>query len=253
LILKTEVKPTQIGLKLNNTEVSDDTGWSEGNVEINGTWPWSLQTPSVRFNFSSAEEWMLGGYSIALVSDLNLFANRTDLNTNWEEYTGSKGVIFSVSNNSLVNWSWYTYLELPYLFEETRMEIEFPADMDITWVSTKQESNLNRTNNCTFSSRGLYKKVLIFPVNNIPYNPTGFWKFEGTSPNYINQIDIYNNITGSWGLNSTFLSGNYINITANLDISPYIENTQARLQIRFPNGTIWASQSQFLNPDNNGF
>ena len=248
LNVKTEVKPSQIQLKMNNKTVND-IDWGKGTIEQSITWT----TSPVQANFTSDDIGELGGYTIDLKTDLNLYARKDAPETNYETNTGSLGTMFSVSNNSMVNWEFYSYFAVPTGYEETEMRLEFPTDVNITWVSEPQDPNTNRLNQSDYSTQGL----LIILVNTISTTPDGFWKFEAISPNYYEQLDIYNNVTGEWLQNNTFLSGDYINITGKITDSPlitdHIQQTKAQLHIRFPNGTIWTNQNQLKSPNANGY
>jgi len=137
------------------------------------------------------------------------------------------------------------------------MKLEFPSDVTITWVSEPQQPTINRLALCNNSTAG----VLLIPVDAISTTPDGFWKFEGTSSNYCEQLTIYKNSTNSptgvdWVQENEFLSGDYINITAKVNPSPlvssYITQTNAIMNIRFPNGSIWTAQNQIKSCDSNG-
>ncbi|MFX0001531.1 MAG: hypothetical protein ACFE88_15585 [Candidatus Hermodarchaeota archaeon] len=248
LITKAEVKPSQIQLKMNNQGVND-INWSKGTIEQNNLWTTSL----VNANFSSNDDWELGGYGIDLKTNLNLYAKKDSPETNYETNSGSLGTGFSVSNKSIANWDFYAYFSVPTGYEEHEMRINLPSDFIITWVSEPQDPSTNRLNECNTSTQGL----LIVPVNNISLTPDGFWRFKATSPNYCEQINIFNNATGSWSIDDEFLSGDYINITAKISdtslITGYIQQTQAQLQIRFPNSSMWFTQNLLKSPDINGY
>ena len=248
LIMSTEVKPSQIQLKMNNKDV-DDIVWGKGSVEENNIWTTSL----VDANFSGTDIWELGGYKISLKADINLYVRKHTPETNYETNTNSLGTIFSVSNNSIVNWDFYTYFSVPNGYEENLMRVNFPKDITITWVSEPQDPSTNRLSECDASTQGL----IIIPVNNISATPDGFWKFKATSPNYCEGLNILNNASGSWISDNQFLSGGFINITAKISnpllISGYIHQTKVHLFLRFPNGTIWTASNQLKSPNPNGY
>ena len=252
LITKTEVKPSQIQLKMNSTNV-DDIDWGRGTVEIQGNW----QSLKAYANFSSDDTWDLGNFDIELKTDLNLFAFKSTPETSYETNILSEGTKFTVENNSIVNWESYAYFAVPTGYEEDNMILKFPTDVNITWVSEPQQPGINRLSQCDNSTVGL----LLIPVNTISTTPDGFWKFEADSHNYFEELRIFRNTTSTptgndWVQDSEFLSGDYINITAKITNSPlisgYIQQTNARLHIRFPNGTIWTGQTQMQSPDSNG-
>lgn len=252
LVSKAEAKPSQLQLKINNTNVND-VDWGKGYLELNGNW----QSSNVYANFSSDDIWDLSNFDIELKTDLNLYAFKDIPETSYETNALSEGTKFSVQNNSLVNWESYAYFAVPTGYEETIMRLEFPTDIDINWVSEPQIPSVNRINQCDNSTSGL----LIIPVNSISTTPDGFWKFEAESPNYCEELHIYKNTTSiptgnDWVQEKEFLSGDYINITAKITnsllISGYIQQTKANLQIRFPNGSIWTDVNQLESPDSNG-
>jgi len=252
LIVKAEAKPEQIDLHINQTNYVNDIDWGEGIVEIDGNWN-GTQYPWVHANFSSDEVWDLGGYDVDFKTDLNLFAIKNSPETNYETNTASLGSSFSVNNDSLVNWECYGYTSVPTGYTETDMRLEFPTDLNITWISYPSDPLTNKLDLCDNSTAGL----LIVNVSKISATPDGFWKFKALSPNYCEQLNIYNNATGSWIEDNEFLSGHYINITGKITnnslISGYIQDTKAILHIRFPNGTIWTEKTQEKNLISNGF
>ncbi|MBA7632324.1 hypothetical protein ES703_39868 [subsurface metagenome] len=248
LIVEAEVLPSYIELNMNQTIVQD-IDWGRGTVEIEGDW----ESTKVFANFSSTDVGELGNYDINLRSNLNLYGIKNAPETNYETYADSIGTIFSVNNVSSVNWESYGFIAIPTGYSESEMLLEFPTDVVITAVFEPENPSLNILNLCDNSISGR----LEIPVDIISTNPDGFWKFEANSPNYCEDLTIFNNATGAWVRNYNFLSGDYINITAkitnSLEVSSYIQNTKAFLQIRFPNGTLWSDQSHFASVDSSGY
>ncbi len=251
LNITAEAMPTNISLKMNHTNYISDTDWGKGTIEIDGNWNGTLH-PYVYANFSSDDVWELSNYTIDLKTDLNIFAIRNTPNTDYIESSVAEGVNFEVCNDSLVNWDCFGYVSVPVGYKETEIGLQFPTDVNITWVSEPQNPNINKLSLCDNSTQGL----LTIPVNDFSDPPDGFWKFEAVSPNYCEQLKFFNNVSGTWIENDEFLSGDYINITAKITtnslISDYIQSTQAYLNIRFPNGTIWSVETQEKSPLANG-
>ena len=252
LITKAEVQTDQIGLKMNQTSINNN-GWGKGDIELTGNW----QTDNIYCNFTSDEIWGLSNYQIDLKMDSNIFAIQNTPETNYETNYNSLGTKYSVINNSAVEWESYAYLSVPLGYEETEMQVEFPSDLNITWISSPQDPSTNTLSQCDNATLGILK----VPVHTISTTPNGYWKLKGISPNYCNQLTIYKNGTNNplddiWNTDSSFLSGDYINITADIYNSPlvssYIDQTTAHLYIKFPNGTIWTSMSQLKNPNSTG-
>ena len=249
LITKAEAQPSDIELKLNSTSI-EDVSWGKGEVEIGGEW--QNVDGKLYANFSSDDVGELGAFSIDLQTNLNLHARKSTPESNFETNVASVGVNFEVENGSEVSWLCYGRVEVPTRYEETELKINFPTDTIITSVFEPQNPVLNVLSQCDNSTPG----VLSIPVNTISATPDGFWKFEAISPNYCEVLTIYHNASGVWVEDNNILSGSYVNISSKIlnspEVSSYIQNTKARLQIRFPNGTLWSDQSQIAPVDSNG-
>jgi hypothetical protein len=247
LNVEAEVLPSYVGLTMNQTAVGD-IDWGKGVVEIEGEW----ESTNVFANFSSTDVGELGTYNLNLKTNLNLYGIKHTPDTNYETDVGSLGTIFSVENASTVNWESYGFIAIPTGYLESEMRLNFPSDVIITNVFEPENPSTNILSLCDNSIPGR----LLIPVDSISTNPDGFWKFEAISPNYCEDLTIFNNATGSWVPNNHFLSGEYINLTAkitdSLEVSSYLQNTDAILQIRFPNGTLWTDQNQVASVDSNG-
>jgi len=247
LVVNAEVHPSDIGLRINQTIVQD-IDWGQGSAEIGGDW----ESAKVIANFTSTDTGELGNYDITLDSNLNLFAIKHTPDTNYETDVLSLGTMFSVNNASVVNWESYGFVAIPTGYSESKMRLDFPTDAIITTVFEPENPSINILSLCDNSTPGR----LLIPVNAFSINPDGFWKFEAMSPNYCEDLTVYNNATGVWVQNDTFISGEQINITANIlnsvEVSSYIQNTKALLQIKFPNGSLWTEQSQYAFVDSNG-
>ncbi len=244
-----EVNPSDLGLKLNSTEVMDDE-WGKGSVEINGNWQGINN--NLDLSSSSDDIGQLGKYEVEFFSDINLFASKDSPESSYETNAASIGTSVSVNNNSLVEWLCYGRVNVPLRYEENLMKVAFPQDIFITAIYDPQNPNLNILNQCDNSTAG----TLNIPINNISATPDGFWRFKAKSPNYCEDLIIYSDVTGPWIEDYEFLGGESINITAKITNSPiitsYIQNTKALLNIRFPNGTIWAEHTQLSQVDSNG-
>jgi len=257
LIVKSKAKPTQLDLQLNNKDVKDNVNYGEGYCGMLGNWNGSVIS-SVEANFSTDYYWPLTfeedgierSYKIELETNLTLYVNKS---TPESYYTADpdlnyQGSAFIVSNNSKTNWTTYAHMEIPTGYEETNMTVEYPSDYNLTGVFFSL--NPDSSGQTTIKKYG-NKKIVNIPVSSITSNTNGFWKLTAESPNYCTEMGIYNNATtGDWELSNTFLSGDYINITAKINnsqmISGYIQKTKAQLQIRFPNGSIWTTENQLI-------
>ncbi len=244
-IAKTEVKPEQIHLKINQTEVKN-VNWAEGYSTINGKW----QAEKLTFNYSCEDSWKLSNYEISLKTNINLFSNKSNPKTLYETNYNSVGTFYTVQNNSIVNWECFVYFSVLNGYQETEMKLKFPSDINITWISEPQNPSINKLYLCDNFTPGLLK----VPVKNLTLTPNGYWNLKAISPNYCSELAIYKNSSNNnWALNKTFTSGDYINITAKILDSPlilnYKEETKAYLFIWFPNGSFWQDKKLQTNLD----
>ena len=248
LIMECEALPSNLDLRTNGT-VIQDAGWGEGKITLNGEW----QLDNVLTNFAANDVGELGSYSVSLDTNLNLYAEKSVPETSYETNTVSLGTLFEVDNSSSVLWETYSYIAVPTGYVESGMIVRFPEDMTITSIVTSVEPAVNVLSQCDTSSAG----KLIVPVSMITDTPDGFWKLNGESPNYCEDLTTFSDATGDWEENEVFLSDDFINvtakITANSIIADHIQDTKALLQIRFPNGTIWNEEKQFALVDINGY
>ncbi len=252
LIVQGEVEPKQLGLKINNTYVNNKN-WGEGKIESWGNW----DTDILSLNFSCDDQWSLSDFQIELKAKINVFTVQNNPDTNFETNYNSIGTQFVVYNKSAVYWESYAYFSVSSNYQETEMRLNFPEDVNITWISEPQNPSINRLSECINTTHGL----LIVPVKDISTTPNGYWKLKGESPNYLLNSYIFKNSTnnpqtGDWVLNSNFFTGDYINITSEVINSPLISSyktfTKADLKIIFPNGSVWIEQNQFKNLSDEG-
>ncbi|MGQ4875211.1 MAG: hypothetical protein ACP6IY_14185 [Promethearchaeia archaeon] len=253
LIVKAEVKPNQIGLKLNNTDVNT-VNWGIGYLNYNPSIHWKGNIAKI--NFSATDPVVLGNYTVHLKMDSIFYIYKTTLETTYETNIASLGAKFSIINNSKIEWLLYDYIQVPDGYIEQYFTLNFQKDINITGVYEPQFPSVNILSQCNIGIRGEIK----VPVVNISSTPDGFWKFTALSPNYIKAVNIFENKSGGWVKNKTILSGRMVNIRANItisnsyeDISSYINNTYAKLIIKFPNGSIWTERTEVKSCDNNGF
>jgi len=252
LFLKSKVKPSQIGLNMNNEAILDNDNWGSGEISLKNTnWNGS-EINNVNVNFSSTDIWALSNYDVDLEVDLNLFTTKSSPNSNYELNTESLGTSFVAENGTKIQWESYGYVAIPTGYIETRMRIKFPIDINITHIFGPKDPSTNVLSSCDSSKTG----IIDIPVNSIESSPSGYWKFQAISPNYCQDLNIYNNNSGTWIQNNEFFSGEYINITSQISntpiISGHLNKTSAILKIRFPDGILWQEQTEMTSVDKNG-
>ncbi|TFF99081.1 MAG: hypothetical protein EU542_09360, partial [Promethearchaeota archaeon] len=252
LNVESEVNPSQIGLKMDNEDVSDTNGWGSGEIILTDkVWNGS-EISNVNVNFSCTDTWELSDYEITFNANLNLYTIKSTPDSNYELNANSFGTKFTAEDGNLIQWEGYGYVAIPTGYSETKMRIEFPSDIIITEIFSPKDPDTNVISSCSVPEPG----VIEIPINSIESSPSGFWKFTATSPNYCEDINIFNNKTGSWIQSNEFFSGEYINITSEISktpiVSDHLDQTKALLKIRFPNGSIWEENTQIASVDEDG-
>ncbi len=261
LITKAEAYPTDLDLQLNFSAVNDISGqWGKG-YKIKD---FSLQNNKIFANFSSnqvenlslfEENGELIRYMIELEADINLFAIQNTPETLYDTIPYAEGTNFIATNNSnTIDWNCYAYVNVSLGYAETEMTLEFPTDLTINAVYDAVDPLINISGE-SYIDHSVDGRLTIYSITPAGLS-NGYWAFEGKSPNYCTQLSLYNNYSGSWIYNTTFMSGDYINITAKINnsllVKDYIEYTSAILRIRFPDGNLWAAEEQKKSPNTNG-
>ncbi|MGM0470140.1 MAG: hypothetical protein ACQERB_15175 [Promethearchaeati archaeon] len=253
LITRAEAYPSDLDLKLNNKYVND-LDWGVGYLDIFATGNNWLPDSSNKtyFNFQTEDVSILGNYDIDLKADLNLFALKNTPESNYETNEKALGTNFIITNASSAEWATYCYVEVPEKYIESEVTISFPSDIDITHVYDPQNPSVNILDQCDNSTPGF----LNIPLKTISQTPDGFWELNARSPNYCDDLILYNNATGSWEKPSEFLAGQYLNITAKIDdtaiTSGYLDKTHASAILRFPNGSLWTDNIKISSVNTNG-
>ncbi|GAB4312195.1 MAG: hypothetical protein Kow0069_12870 [Promethearchaeota archaeon] len=247
LFVQAEVAPDQIDLRINGAPVPPN-GYGAGSLVEYGSWTTSKQS-----TFSCVNDF---DYTVDLKADFNLFANKTAPKTNYETNVASLGTKFTTQNATMTTWDFYAYFNVPTGFSQTNFTLYYPGDWTFTWVSTPQEPTTNVLAACSTPHAGR----LEVPVKFLTPQPDGYWRFSATSPNYVTGAGTYKNATFSpgpydWTPASEFFAGDYLKVNATLDAGlnfTSLSSTQARLHLRFPNGTMWTAKSQLVSVSASG-
>ncbi|MFX1441770.1 MAG: hypothetical protein ACFFHV_00010 [Promethearchaeota archaeon] len=262
LITKAEAYPTDLGLQMNNSLIDNVFGqWGKGYKTVKN---FKLQNNKIFANFSSnqienlslfEENGELIRYKIEFKADVNLFALQNTPETLYDTIPNAEGTNFVATNNSnTIDWNCYGYVNVSSGYAETELTLEFPTDLFINTVYDAADPLINISGE-SYVDHSVDGRLIIDSVTPAGLS-NGYWAFEGKSPNYCTQLSLYNNYSGSWIYNTTFMSGDYINITAKINdsslVKDYIEDTSAILRIRFPDGNLWTAEEQIKSPNING-
>lgn len=246
-----DAKPSQVGLILNKTANAQDLSYGNGTVKMEGDWDGNYIS-KILANFSCNGLSNYSEYIVDFNVDFNLFIYKSNQPTLYEKKATSEGMSFLANNASKIEWKGYSYISEPTTaHKEFLMLIEFPEDINITWLSTAQQPSINRLSDiCDNSTEGLLR-IRVSEIIGIE-NANGFWEIHARSKNYIDNLSIYNKTASSWNECNVFYAGNSINVSASIKntavVSSYLTQTRAKLLLRFPNGSIWISEIQYKNP-----
>ena len=263
LITKAEAFPTDLDLKMNSSRVNDVSGqWGKG---IKTILDFNLHDKKIFSEFSSNQIENLSlfedngefiRYKIEFKVDLNLFILQNTPESLYDTVSTAEGTNFIGSNDSsIIDWNCYIYVNVSLGYAESEMFLKFPNDLNINSVYDAANPLIN-ISGASYIDHSVDGQLRISSVSSTGLS-NGYWFFEGKSPNYCTHLFLYNNYSGSWIYNTTFMSGDFINITAKIDdsilITDYIEDTSAMLYIRFPDGSLWTSETQIKNPNDKGY
>ena len=261
LITKAEVYPETLELQMNEKDI-DDISWGKGSVIKDG---FNLQNYKIFANFSSNQIENLSlfedngemiRYKIEFEADINLFIVQNSPESLYDTIPTAEGTNFIASNDSnYISWNCYSYVNVSSGYAETEMLLNFPKDLNINAIYDASDP-LTNISGASFVDHSINGQLTISSINPAGLS-NGYWAFNGKSPNYCTQLFLYNNYSASWNYNTTFMSGDYINITAKIDdsllVKDYIENTYAILRIRFPDGNLWTAEEQIKSPNDEGY
>ncbi|MHA1791641.1 MAG: hypothetical protein ACTSVI_03285, partial [Promethearchaeota archaeon] len=156
----------------------------------------------------------------------------------------SAGSTFTVGNNSDVYWTTYFYDRPPQvpLHQEDYVHYKFngtkPSDWDIYSIIDSQP--VEKISYLIGAGAG--NTTIEMPESQAAYY--GFWSISVTSPNYVTSISV--NDTDIYEGDTLRFSGSILGSPL---INTYIDQTNALLTIKYPNGTVWLTQQVAVNPD----
>ncbi|MHA1271116.1 MAG: hypothetical protein ACTSPY_15085 [Candidatus Helarchaeota archaeon] len=222
--IKTKVRPTSVGLQLNSSNIIDQ-GYGSGYIDLTGSWSNPTENWDVIKNVYSTTS-----ATVEFLNDIIVNVSKSDITST---SSGSSGTEFVTSNGALTRWTPYYYSYIPSGYFNYKFNFTFPSDWDV--IEAWNPVPLDVLGSCTEGSN-----YLDIPISQAQNNP-GWWRFEITSPNYVNLVNINQN---------TFSMGETIVISANINSDPQgIYTGDANLTITGPNG-IWTSQKKSISTIN---
>ncbi len=253
LYLKTEAKPSNLNLKMNNIDVNDvqsggNTLWGRGEVTQIPTTPWTGSSVDAVFSWTPIPNPPDPDMTIIVEMDvtLTLYARRLNGKTIYDIDPSALGEHFSVSNGSPVNWNFYYYVAVPSGYDpHFFFNITIPQNRDINFLAEPSKPWLNQSSGWSYGDPG--DGLVNISAAEIIYNEygttfqriNGYWKLKGTSPNMISNVEV--RIPGSTSYTKTY------NFRANdkTVIRAYLGTAYTNSIVNFtiydPSGNLWYS------------
>lgn len=238
IMLRAEATPTQMNLQLNGTNIVGDQ-YGVGNITTLGSW----------YNPSTTNTRPLLAEITTTGTDVNFETSLTSYVKHYESSQDSDAdpnTDFFIESGNDANWTAYFYGAKPADYEEYNYTMYFPSDWD-PW-SAQDPFYSEVLNDLTYIPGSGSLDVPAERANNFP----GLWKIEFSSPNYVQSLHTYQNTTETpgpqdWATADYIFAGDALNVTAQIKNDGEVDDiskTNATLQIRFPNGTLWTSETQ---------
>ncbi len=244
LYIQAAVKPSQVQLKINGTSVQD-FGYGAGNLTLNTPCP---NPSSVNYLPTWVNFTIGSSIDVKLTTSITQYVNHTQIT---KVYVGDFGSEFTVSNNSVTNWTGYFYAFTPNFHSQYNFSVFTPGDWT-PWAL------FDPTPTEVLTQPGISIGLGVLGVaSNRANDHPGRWRMEFSSPNYVTVLTSYRNTTitpgpTDWTPVDSYFAGEFLNITAQISGSESVTSTTAQLEIRFPNGTVWSEHSQEKSVDSSG-
>ena len=236
LYLQTKVTPSQINLKMDGIDVEGGLGYGLCNLTPSNPWTNSPVQVNFSWNPTPTPDPDLD-IEVSFKCDTNLFASKIGQTLYTADPT-KYGLLLDVDQGINTSWSFQYYVTLPNGYWNHSFTIFHPTDWNVTFVSEPQLPAVNRIGDCV---KGLDN--ITIPATSITTSPDGYWRFEATSLNYLQDIQpqVYN---GTHWINSgDFFVTNLTRITSYISNAtgppPNLASSTINLTILDPNGQPW--------------
>lgn len=243
--VKAKVAPSQINLEMHGEEVTDTASYGEGAsyyehnwygtaVYGNFTW-WPIPTNpdpnlDISITFDVALTAYAKRYSGLTISDTDIF---------------TEGDYYLVSNGTNVSWETNYYVAVPGGYSSRyNFSLGIPTNRDITHVGQPTDRFTNLSSGWYNGEAGdEYVNISAYAVTLI--NQNGFWLFRSTSPNMIENMQIWDTSTAGWLDTHTFRAGEDTRFMTRL--SPVYAGDTVNFTVYDASSTIWIELQASVN------
>ena len=231
---------TDINLTLSDNDVSglkDQpftdylTDFGLGYLSLDGSWLGSSGGETHEFSFSSNSTGII-------ILDSDFFVDATSL-TETTTNLGFTGSEFLVQNGTKTTWTMYAPISIPGTYSDN---FYFNLSKPINWNVTQALNPYEADKINEILGAGYGNSTLVIPEGIIN---SGVWKIVAEAPNYISESNLYKKNGLNWEINNIFkiLDKLKINSTILTELIPNIDQTNASLEIFYPNGTLFYAEN----------
>ncbi len=253
LYMKTEAKPSNLNLKMNNIDVSDvqsgsNTLWGMGQVTQVPSTPWTGSSVDAVFTWTPIPNPPDPDLTIIVEMDvqLTLYARRLNGKTIYDIDPGALGEHFSVQNGTNVQWNFYYYVAVPSGYDpHFFFNVTIPQNRDINFLAEPSKPWLNQTSGWSYGDPGdglvniSAAEIIYTEYGETSQRINGYWKLKGTSPNMISNVEVLVPSTSTYSKTYNFRANDRTKIRA------YIGTAYANAVVNFtiydPSGNLWYS------------
>ncbi|MBD3159236.1 MAG: hypothetical protein GF309_10645, partial [Candidatus Lokiarchaeota archaeon] len=256
IYIKSKAIPGDINLKMNGETVSNvldggDPVYGLGTASYSPVTPWNQGAAYANFSWTPSPNPPDPNFDINVQIDaaVTAYARRYNVSTIYDAENFLVGDSYSVENASDVNWQTNFYAAVPGGYASNYFfNISLPQNRDINYVAqpTDRTTNLSLGWHYGDPGDGLVN-VSAYEVT-VDYQ-NGFWLLKGSSPNMIQNLEVWNQALSQWSRTEVFRANNDTRFRATVPAS--YENNIVNYSIYAPNGSIWTSLQATV--DSNGY
>lgn len=242
LFLKTYVNPSEINLQMNGLTISD--GPSRGTCSITQIpdTPWTTSPVAMSFSWTPSPSPPVPDNVVFVDFDvtINMHARRLDIPSHYEIGPTSYGERFVISNATYANFTSYFRAKIPdgyagfYFFNET-----IPLNRDVYFLAEPLAPTTNITSGWTGGNpNDGFLNVSTYDITSEP-GRYGYWRILSSSPNMIDDIELWNPTTSSWSPTVNLRAGDTTRVR--VLVGSQFEGAQVNLTVYEPDGSNWLS------------
>ncbi|MHA1682228.1 MAG: hypothetical protein ACTSUE_14925 [Promethearchaeota archaeon] len=254
LIVTAEADPSDVGLAMtfsNDTDSRGSVAVPDGTVDTySPSTPWSAGSSSpaqLNTTFTTTLPSISGYNSVNINVDQNITGYRNRLSQN-NLIERNPGVDFTTVNDTDVAWDYVFFAQPPFMPSPQSDIYDYFFNMSIPtdWTLSALEDPFANDRTTDITGGGLGDGYI--QVNQAVADTYGYWLFSANSPNYVVNLDVLEDSTGSYVSATSAYEGSNIRVDATIRDSTltngYVDQTDAILTVKYPNGTVFLTEQR---------